>query len=546
MSLALLLDLEKEVSVFAGRYGRGPFFPEVGPHQVLGMELDPYAHELAGVSVWIGYLQWLERSGYGSPPDPVLGPMTNILEMDAVLTHDGDGRPVEPKWPRADIIVGNPPFLGDRKMRRALGDDYVDDLRKLYKGRVPGGADLVTYWFEKARAEIESDQVSRAGLISTNGIRHGASRRVLERVKQSGDIFMARPDRPWIQDGAAVRVSMIGFDDGSENPKSFNGRPVASINADLTKGLDLTAANRLSENKGVACYGTVKIGPFDIDESEARRMLAASGNPNGRPNSDVVRPWMNARDVTQKPRGKWAVDFGVDTTLEDAALYEAPFEYLLANAKPIRDEVKRKKYRETWWLFGEPGAGLRRSLAPLRRYAATPYTAKHRIFVWLDRAVLPDHQLVALARDDDYFLGVLHSHPHELWALRKSNDMGKGNDPRYSPTVCFETFPLPFPPGEEPDHDSVKTVANAAHRLDQLRTGWMSADGVGEADRKKRTLTNLYNDRPTWLRLAHTALDRAVFAAYGWTENPEELPDEEILKRLLALNLERAAKGEAP
>jgi hypothetical protein len=187
-----------------------------------------------------------------------------------------------------------------------------------------------------------------------------------------------------------------------------------------------------------------------------------------------------------------------------------------------------------------------RSLEPLRRYAATPYTAKHRIFVWLDRAVLPDHQLVAFARDDDYFLGVLHSRPHELWALRKSNDMGKGNDPRYSPTVCFETFPLPFPPGEEPDHDSVKTVANAAHRLDQLRTGWMSADGVGEADRKKRTLTNLYNDRPTWLRLAHTALDRAVFAAYGWTENPEELPDEEILKRLLALNLERAAKGEAP
>ena len=540
VSLSLLLDLEKEISVFAGRYGKGPFFPEVGPEQVFGIELDPYAHELAQVSVWIGYLQWMHQNGFGSPPDPILGPMTNVKEMDAVLAAD-DGRAAEPAWPPADVVVGNPPFLGDRKMRSALGDRYVDDLRGLYGGRVAGGADLVTYWFEKARGYVESGRVSRVGLLATNGIRHGANRRVLQRVKESGDIFFAESDRPWVQDGAAVRVSMVGFDDGSEQEKTLNGSPASAINADLTAGLDLTAARRLPENSGVAYYGTVKIGPFDIDEPLARKMLAAKGNPNGRPNSDVVKPWMNASDVTRRPRGKWAVDFGAATPLEEASLYEEPFEYLLRHAKPMRDGVKRKKYREVWWLFGEPGPGLRRALAPLDRYIATPYTAKHRVFVWLDRAVLPDHQLVAVARDDDYFFGVLHSSAHELWAVRQSNPMGKGNDPRYSPTVCFETFPFPWPPGTEPEANArVEAVAKAARRLDGLRTNWLFPEDIDDAERKKRTLTNLYNLRPTWLANAHVELNRAVFAAYGWPEDTNDLGEEEILKRLLALNLERA------
>ncbi|MDP9484335.1 MAG: class I SAM-dependent DNA methyltransferase [Actinomycetota bacterium] len=542
VSLSLLLDLEKEVSVFAGRYGCGPFFPEVGPHQVFGIERDPYAHELAQVSVWIGYLQWMNQNGFGSPPDPVLGPMTNVVEMDALLRSGQDGYS-EPEWPEADVVVGNPPFLGNRKMRSALGDGYVKALRGLYEGRVPGAADLVAYWFERARGYVESGQVSRVGLLATNGIRHGANRRVLERVKQTGDIFFAESDRPWVQDGAAVRVSMVGFDDGSQEEKILDGLLVSAINANLTADLDLTAATRLPENAGVAYYGTVKIGPFNVDGSLARGMLAASGNPNGRPNSDVVRPWMNARDVTQRLRGRWAVDFGVDTPLEDAALYGEPFEYLLRHAKPMREGVRRKKYRETWWLFGEPGPGLRRALAPLRRYIATPYTAKHRLFVWLDRAVLPDHQLVAIARDDDYFFGVLHSRAHEAWAVRQSNHMGKGNDPRYSPTVCFETFPFPWPPGLEPAQENdprVAAVGAAARRLYGLRCKWLNPEGLSEAQFRKRTLTNLYNDRPTWLTLAHADLDRAVFACYGWEEEPEDLAEQEILERLLALNRERA------
>jgi hypothetical protein len=384
VSLKELLDLEKEVSTFAGEIGLTPFFPEVSPEQLRGIETSPYAHELAQVAIWIGYLQWLVENGFGTRQEPILGPMTNIVEKDAILARDTDGTLREPEWPEADVIIGNPPFLGDRRMRTELGHEYVEDLRRHFEGRVPGGADLVCYWFEKSRAEIEGGRAKRAALLATNSIRGGANRRVLQRIKETGDIFFAESDRPWVLNGAAVRVSMIGFDGGDRATRVLDGKPVAAINSDLTGDLDLTAAIKLPENAGIAFYGTVKIGPFELKEEIAQELLSSGGNPNGRPNSDVVRPWVNAMDVTRRPRNMWAVDFGVNTPLDEAALYEGPFEYIKKHVKPMRDGVRRKKYREVWWLFGEPGAGLRRAVAPLNRYIATPYVAKHRVFVWMD------------------------------------------------------------------------------------------------------------------------------------------------------------------
>ena len=539
VSLKQLLDLEKEVSTFAGKVGLTPFFPEVSPEQLHGIELSPYAHELAQVSIWIGYLQWMVENGFGTHQEPILGPMTNIIEMDAILDRDEDGTLQEPEWPDADVIVGNPPFLGDRRMRTELGHEYVESLRRHYKGRVPGGADLVCYWFERTREKIAMGRAKRAGLLATNGIRHGANRYVLQRIRESGEIFFAKSDRPWIQDDAAVRVSMVGFDDGTEKEKILDDSPVAAINADLTRDLDLTIAAKLPENEGIAFYGTVKIGPFDIQDSVAKEMLSSVGNPNGRPNSDVVKPWVNAMDVTRRPRNMWAVDFGVNTPLEEAALYEKPFEYVRTHVKPMRDKVRRKKYREMWWLFGEPGSGLRQALTELQRFICTPRVAKHRLFVWLDVRTLPDSATIAFTRDDDYFFGVLHSRAHELWAVRMGSFLGVGNDPRYTPTSTFATFPFPWPPGKEPQGDPlVVEIAEAARRLDELRRNSLNPEGASEAELKKLTLTNLYNTRPKWLEIAHDRLDRAVFAAYGW---PEDISDEEILKNLLALNVERRA-----
>ena len=222
---------------------------------------------------------------------------------------------------------------------------------------------------------------------------------------------------------------------------------------------------------------------------------------------------------------------------EDAALYEAPFEYVRANVKPHREKVRRKNHREKWWLYGEARPGMRKAFAPLERYIATPWVSKHRVYAWMPTSVIPS-LIVVFARDDDYFFGVLHSRAHELWARKQGSWMGAGNDLRYTPTSCFETFPLPWPPSEEPLEDPlVEEISAASQRLNERRRNWLNPQGASEAELKKRTLTNLYNQRPTWLENAHARLDRAVFAAYGW---PSDLSDEEVLQNLLALNLERS------
>lgn len=169
--------------------------------------------------------------------------------------------------------------------------------------------------------------------------------------------------------------------------------------------------------------------------------------------------------------------------------------------------------------------------------------ARHRLFIWLDVDIVPDQQLIVFARQDDYFFGVLHSRAHQLWSLRMGTWLGVGNDPRYTPTTCFETFPLPWPPGQEPWRDArLHTIADAARTLDDLRTHWLNPPDADETVLKQRTLTKLYNERPTWLVQAHAALDRPVWAAYGWDDpDPAAVSEDEVLARLLQVNTERSS-----
>ncbi|HUG13963.1 MAG TPA: DNA methyltransferase [Thermomicrobiales bacterium] len=294
VALAALMDLEKEVGLYGAANGLPMMFPRVSPAQLYGLEINQYAQELTQVVVWIGYLQWMTTNGFQPSRDPVLQPLNTIRLRDALLDLSDPDYPKEAEWPRADFIIGNPPFLGGKRLRSELGDAYVDDLFAVYHGRVAREADLVCYFFEKARAKIERGTVNRTGLLATNSIRGGANRRVLERVKQSGDIFAAWSDEPWILDGAAVRISIVGFDDGSDARRRLNGHEVAAINADLTGLTDITSAHRLPENVGVAFMGTTKGGAFDIPGDFARFWLALPVNTNGRPSSDVVRPWSPA------------------------------------------------------------------------------------------------------------------------------------------------------------------------------------------------------------------------------------------------------------
>jgi type II restriction/modification system DNA methylase subunit YeeA len=251
-----------------------------------------------------------------------------------------------------------------------------------------------------------------------------------------------------------------------------------------------------------------------------------------------VKRVVNAADILRRSRNYWTIDFGPHMPQVEAALYEMPFEYVRKYVLPERASNNRKAYRERWWIYAEARTGMRKALAPLLRYLATPRIAKHRVFVWVDADVMCNDAIIVFTRDDDYFFGVLHSRVHELWSLRMGTSLE--DRPRYTPTSTFETFPFPWPPGDEPEGDSrIEAVAEAARRLDNLRRNWLNPEGASEAELKKRTLTNLYNARPTWLQNAHERLDEAVFAAYGW---PPELSDEEVLQNLLALNLERAGE----
>ena len=429
------------------------------------------------------------------------------------------------------MVVGNPPFLGDKLMIGALGESYVDTLRRVYD-RLPGAIDLCAYWHEKARAAIEDGRLSRAGLLATQGIRGGENRVVLERIKRTGDVFFAYADEPWVLAGAAVHISFVGQDDGSQHDRTLDGRAVASINANLTTGLDLTRARRLAENSGIAFVGDQKGGPFEIDDKTAEAMLAAT-NPDGRSNSDVVRPWATGLDVQGRPSQMWIIDFGTDLPENESELYEAPFEYVRERVRPQRIGLRRGRHAARWWIHEEPRPGMRRALAGHSRYIATIRHSKHRLFAWMAPESLPDSALIAFARDDDYAFGVLHSRVHEVWARGTGTQVREVESGfRYTPTSTFETFPFPRPKDEQ-----CEVVAEAARDLDRLRTGWLNPTGSPGADLAKRTLTNLYNARPSWLARAHDLLDDAVLAAYGW---PADLSSEELLARLLALNLARS------
>ncbi len=529
VALQSLKDLERKAILWWSLTIQAPMqFPEVGPQAVLGMELNPYAAELARVVVWIGEIQWMLSNGFAYLRDPILRPLDNIECRDAVLDLSDPEAPAEPSWPSADVIVGNPPFLGNTRLRDGLGDDYVAALYSLYAGRVPNAADLVVYWYEKARAMVKAGDARRVGLIATQAIRGGANRQVLGRIQDSGNIFFAWSDEQWVVDGAAVQVSFVGFDDGAEDTLILNGTPVTAINTNLTAGLDLTKARPLPANRGICFQGTSKKAAFDISREIADRLLA-SHNPDGRSNADVVRPWATARDITTRPRDEWIIDFGAGMPLEQAALYEAPFQYAELHVQAIRRGNRRPAYAKRWWLHAEPRPAMRAALSGLSRFIATPGHAKHRIFGWLPPEALPDQSLFVFARDDDYFFGVLHSRAHELWARGQGTQVRDAKSGfRYTPTTTFETFPFP-----EATEQQRAEVAAAAKALDELRKGWLSPAEAAKSDLRQRTMNRLYNDPPAWLRQTHARLDAAVLAAYGLRADTS---NEDILEHLVEQN----------
>ena len=466
-------------------------------------------------------------------PDPK--PLENIETRDALIDWSDPEHPKEADWPDADVIIGNPPFLGGKLLRDGLGDDVrghaVPALRRAGSRARPTSS---TYWHEKARAMVEAGRAKRVGLLATQGIRGGANRRVLERIKATGDIFLAWSDEPWVLDGAAVHVSFVGFDDGSEPERTLDGQPVAAINANLTAGSTSRPRVGCRRTSASRSWATRRAGRSISPADVAYPMLDAH-NPDGRSNRDVVRP------VGQRPRRHAPAPRHVDHRLrdgharEEAALYEAPFEYVerAREARAITNGAPGVR-RTSGGCMSSHGPGCGGPARPRSVHRARRGHEAPALRLAAGATSLPDSQLIVFARDDDYMFGVLHSRStscgRAAWARSCASTSRASATRRPRPSRRSRSRARPT--------SNATPIAAAAKRLDELRARLARPAGLPDEELELRTLTNLYNERPAWLRDIHARLDQAVLAAYGW---PADIGDDDLLERLLALNLERAS-----
>jgi len=598
----------------------------VDPHQLLGLEVNPRAAAIADAVLWIGYLQWHYRThGNIHPAEPVLKDFHNIENRDALLQWQSvepmldeegnpvtrwDGRSTKPhpvtgeevpdesarvevmryigaekaEWPEADFIVGNPPFVGEKRMRDALGDGYVEALRGTYN-ELPA-CDLVMYWWDIAANALLSTSTQQFGFITTNSLTQTKNRKVIEpHLKNGVSIAFAISDHPWIDstDGAAVRIAMSAaskikehgdlytiideLDNGADEHSVKLIRTRGEIFANLSIGANITSAHHLIANSKMVYQGVKLVGDGFIVTPEQREIWCNENTKWGRYLPHLVA----GTDVTKRRPSRYCIDFfGLS---QNEAMLEFPpgFQKIIDDVKPYRETNNSKSFREKWWLFGAARPAMRKALNNLKSYVATSEVSKHRFFISIqDDGTIADGSLAVVASDNPLLLGVLSSRLHIAWAMGQGGRMGMGNDTRWQNGPCFENYPFP----ETDDAQKIK-ITNLATQLNTHRKNQ-------QAQHPTLTLTNIYNvleklrsEEPLTakekiiheqglvavLKEIHDDLDRAVFAAYGWDDlaavlvgrpgATTPLPDkpaeqaqaeEELLKRLVELNHQRAAE----
>jgi hypothetical protein len=566
---------------------------EVGPAQFHGIEIKAWAREIAELTLWIGYHQFWREHHDVQPPEPILRDTGTLECRDAVLAYDRIGEdpararpdpsprlrhPVtgalvpdaeairhyftyenarQAEWPRADFIVGNPPYLGQGRQREEFGDGYVDALRAAYSD-VPDTADYVMYWWYKAAMEVAAGRTIRAGLITTNTITQAQNREVVaDAAKAGASVVWAVPDHPWNDEkaGAAVRVALTVMAtaapsavrvDVSDDGTVLREVRAPRLNADLTAHADVAAAGAgpLLANEGLSNTGFKLHGAgFVLEEAEAAVLLRADPR-----NGEIIRPYRNGRDLTARPRGAHVIDFANRSETE-ALQYPLLFDLVRDRVKPEREANRDQSRRKRWWRFGRSNAELRAAAARLGRYIATPETSKHRFFTFLDAAVAPDNMLICVASANAFHLGVLSSSIHVTWTLAAGGTLE--DRPRYNKSLCFDPFPFPDPP------KALRAkIADAAERLDAHRKAALARD-------ERVTMTGMYNVVEKLrsgaaltakeqavhtlaacgvLKDMHEELDALVAEAYGW-EWPQ--PRDIILERLVALHGERVREEKA-
>jgi very-short-patch-repair endonuclease len=593
VTLDLLKGLEQEAIArlvdIVGEVQLG--LEQINPSQFLGIEINPRAAAIAELVIWIGYLQWyFKRYGNAAPPEPVLQAFGNIECRDAVLAYDEMEPDVDPKtgevrtrwggrmmrhpvtgeevpdpsdrvviyrylnaraaeWPEADYVVSNPPFIGNYRMREVLGDGYAEILRNVFP-TVPETVDYVMYWWHKAADLTRAYQFKRFGFITTNSIRQVKQRIVIEyqqAQKPLIHLIFAVPDHPWVDEGAAVRISMTAAElndsknasivpklsevlseKNAETPEDtaqnirIQSKSVGKIFANLQSGADISSVSKLKANECLSCRGVeIRGSGFLLSKEQATQL----GYDPKIKEPNAIKKYLNGRDLVSTSRDLYVIDLFGLTENQIQEEYPAIYQWVFERVKPERDVNRRQASRKNWWIFGEARATFRPALKGIKRYIATAETAKHRAFIFLDIDITPDNTLIAIALEDAYFIAILSSSIHLFWALSTGGWLGIGNDPRYQKSRCFDPFPFPDPTPEQK-----QKIRELGDRLDSHRK-------QVQATYPEITITGMYNlleklrsDQPftdadreynnkalvSTLKQIHDALDVAVLEAYGW------------------------------
>ena len=582
-------EVLNEIQRVSGGQG-GLVLDEVHPRQFHGIEIKPWAREIAELTLWIGYHQfWRETHGGRTPPDPILEDTGTIECRDAILAYDAvvhrpekDRADPTPRilspvtgelvpdpaaklpyyeyvnaraaeWPEAEFIVGNPPYLGTQRQRTVLGDGYTEALRRAYP-RVPDSADLVMYWWHNASSAVTDAAALRAGFIATSSMTQSFNRRVLERALERGaSIVWGVRDHPWVaeSDGASVRVAMavlargeragLLLSVGEDGKESYRRGPLA-VTASMSDDPEVSraSATKLRANEGLIFRGVCLVGEgFRLSAADAESTLA-----RGAGTAHVIKRLVNASDLVERPREQFVIDFGLMSEAE-ARSFPALYERVRDTVKPMRQSQKRKTYRDLWWRFAEPRPEMREALAACPLFLVIPMVSRHRLVEILPASAIADQRLMCVALSDRHFFGVLSSSIHSTWTVSAGGRHGVGNDVVYNNSTCFDPFPFPETTSESRSHIGVLSERLDAHRKAALacddRVTMTKMYNVVEKLRSGEALTTAERTIHELaacgiLRDLHDELDKLVAEAYGW---PWPMEREEILERLVALHDER-------
>jgi len=501
-----------------------PPLPYFSIHQVHGIEINGFAAFLARVVLWIG--EHLAKRELGLEEETL-----PLKKLDQHVRHD-DALVMD--WPRPEgelAIVGNPPYLGVRKMRRELGDEYVEKIFASYPDN--RAADYVTYWFTRALSVLRPGE--RAGYVCTNSVAQNESREAsIDQIVAAGaTITDAWKSYPWPGE-AAVHIAIVNWVMAPyDGVKMLDGREATSISPGLTEGAGVAAARPIAQNEGICFMGVTPGNSGFVLTAEQRDEILATDPAS----ADVVKPFLIGRDVNreieQQPT-RWIIDFGA-MAKEEAEVFRGAMRHVRKHVHPVQSQNRRESRAKNWWKFAEPAPNLRRAIESCDEVLVMPRVSPHLIVSRQKSTICFDGQLMVVALDSHYHLGILQSRLHETWAWARGSTL-KG-DLRYTNTTIFETFPFPhqtaerYEPQRVPGTRQGKRVAAAAKEFDLLRLRTCRDRNLG--------LTKVHNllkaGELTDLGRAYDAMNDAVAACYGFPENTWR-DDGETLRKLLEQN----------